>query len=81
MEGTKLHPGRQAPGSAGLLYMPALVAAHHNPGLKHKYQTLLARGKPPKVALTTVMRKLLVLANALLQENRTWTAHAPGAQA
>ena len=37
-----------------LLYMPALAAAHHNPGLKHKYEALRARGKPPKVALTTV---------------------------
>ncbi len=62
-----------------LLYMPARVAAHHNPGLKHTYQALLARGKPPKVALTTVMRKLLVRSNAFLQQNRTWTAHAPGA--
>jgi hypothetical protein len=34
---------------------------------------LRAAGKPAKLALTAVMRKLLVLANALLKDNRTWT--------
>ena len=37
----------------------------------------MARGKPPKVALTAVMRKLLVLANALVQQDRVWTPHPP----
>ena len=37
----------------------------------------MAKGKPPKVALTAVMRKLLVLANTLVQQDRMWTAHAP----
>ena len=60
-----------------LLYMPALVAAQHNPDLRRKYEALLARGKPRKVALTAVMRKLLVLANALVQQDRTWTARPP----
>lgn len=55
------------------LYMPALVAARYNPDLKAKYQTLIAAGKPPKLALTALMRKLLVLANALLRHNRAWT--------
>ncbi|MEM7500339.1 MAG: IS110 family transposase, partial [Pseudomonadota bacterium] len=31
-------------------------------------------GKPPKVALTAVMRKLIVLANALIRDHRRWTA-------
>ena len=60
-----------------MLYMPAVVAVQHNPDLKRKYEALVARGKPPKVALTAVMRKLLVLANALVQQDRTWTAHPP----
>ncbi|MDO1584338.1 IS110 family transposase, partial [Rhizobium oryzicola] len=30
-------------------------------------------GKPPKVAITAIMRKLIVLANALLKNNRKWT--------
>ncbi len=60
-----------------ILYMPAVVAVQHNPDLKRKYEALVARGKPPKVALTAVMRKLLVLANALVQQDRIWTAHPP----
>lgn len=55
------------------LFMPALVAARFNPDLKAKYQHLIAAGKPPKVALTAIMRKLVVLANALLKAGRTWT--------
>ena len=37
----------------------------------------MARGKPSKVALTAVMRKLLVLANALVQQDRIWTPCPP----
>ena len=54
------------------LYMPALVAARFNPDLKAKYKKLTSAGKPAKVALTAVMRKLIVLANALLKANRNW---------
>ena len=52
-----------------MLYMSALVAIRCSPDLKlkRKYETLVAKGKPPKVALTAVMRKLLVLANTLVQ--------------
>ena len=50
-----------------LLFMPALVAVQHNPDLKRKYEALVAKGKPPKVALTAVMRKLLLLADAPAQ--------------
>lgn len=55
------------------LYMPALVAARFNPDLKAKYQTLIQAGKPPKLAITAVMRKLLLLANALLRDRRAWS--------
>ena len=41
------------------LYMPALCASTNNPELRAFYQTLLARGKTPKQALTAVMRKLV----------------------
>ena len=54
------------------------VAIRYNPDLKRKYEALVANGKPRKVALTAVMRKLLVLANTLVQQDRIWTAHAPG---
>jgi transposase len=32
-----------------------------------------AAGKPAKVAIVAIMRKLLITANALLRDNRTWT--------
>jgi len=54
-------------------YMPALVAARHNPDLRQRYQTMINAGKPAKVALTALMRKLIELANALVQQDRRWT--------
>lgn len=53
--------------------MPALVAMRFNPDLKAKYQALKAAGKPAKVAITALMRKLIILANALLKAKRKWT--------
>ena len=55
------------------LYMPALVATRFNADMKTKYQALVAAGKPAKVAITAVMRKLIILANTLLRANRPWT--------
>ena len=55
------------------LYMPALVAARFNPDLRRKYEAMVQAGKPAKVALTALMRKLIELANALVQNDRTWT--------
>lgn len=49
------------------LYMAALVAARSNRLLKEFYQRLRAGGKPAKVALTAVMRKLIVLMNHTLK--------------
>lgn len=54
------------------LYMPALVAMRYNPDLKAKYQRFIAKGAPPKLAITAIMRNLVVLANALLKANRKW---------
>jgi transposase len=55
------------------LSMPALVAARFNPDLKAKYAQLIEAGKPAKLALTAIMRKLIILANALLKTDRTWS--------
>lgn len=55
------------------LYMPALVACRFNPDLKAKYDQLISVGKPPKLAIVAVMRKLLLLANALIRDNREWS--------
>lgn len=55
------------------LYMPALVALRFNPDLKAKYQKLRTAGKPAKIAITAIMRNLIVLANALITKRRNWT--------
>jgi transposase len=60
-----------------VLYMAATVAVRWNPGLKVFYERLRQTGKPFKVAITAVMRKLLILANALLTEDRTWSPTPP----
>lgn len=55
------------------LYMPVLGAAtRHNPRLQEFYNRLIAKGKPPKVALTACMRKLVVWANAMLSNMTPW---------
>jgi transposase len=49
------------------LYMAALVATRFNPILSGFYRRLRQNGKPPKVALTATMRKLLIAANSILK--------------
>jgi len=58
------------------LYLPALSATRFNPDLKALYDRLRARGKPAKVALVAVMRKLIILANALVRDDRLWQSRA-----
>lgn len=59
------------------LYMPTLVAARHNPDLKAKYDAFVAAGKPKKVALSALMRKLIILANTLIKQDRIWVEKGP----
>ncbi len=56
-----------------VLYMAALVATRHNPRMKRCYQDLIARGKPKKVALVAVMRKLIITLNAMLRDHKSWS--------
>jgi len=51
------------------LYMAALSASRYNPTLKEFYQRLLANGKPKKLALIAVMRKLLSYLNLLMKRH------------
>jgi len=51
------------------LYMAALCASRFNPILKEFYQKLLAKGKPKKLALIAVMRKLLSYLNLLMKRH------------
>ena len=57
------------------LYMAALSASRSNHLLKPFYDRLIAAGKPAKVALTAVMRKLIVLMNHLLKNPNFSLAH------
>jgi transposase len=55
-----------------VLYMAALVAVRFNPVLAAFYARLLAAGRPKKVALVAVMRKLLTILNAMSRDQRRW---------
>lgn len=59
------------------VYMAALSAMRFNAYMKVKYHTLVKAGKPPKLALTVIMRKLIILANALIRDNRQWSEVRP----
>lgn len=54
------------------LYIAALVAARYNPVLSGYYQRLVAGGKAKKLALIAVLRKLLVILNAMIRTNTPW---------
>lgn len=54
------------------IYMAALVGARANPLLADFYRRLLAAGKPKKVALVALMRKLLTILNAILRDQKPW---------
>ena len=50
------------------LFMAALAAIRHNAAIKAFYERLLAAGKNRRVAIVAVMRKLVVIANAVLRD-------------
>lgn len=54
------------------LYMATMAAIRCNPPIKGFYQRLTAAGKCHKVAATACMRKLLIIANAMLREQMLW---------
>ena len=59
-----------------VLFMAAQVAAMHNPVLKAFKQRLIDDGKKPKVAIVAVMRKLIVMLNAMVRDNAPWQPKA-----
>jgi transposase len=64
------------------MYMASLTATRHNEILKAFYGRLVQAGKPKKVALVAVMRKLIIYLNRVLKPNNiitflAHTAHAP----
>ncbi len=55
-----------------ILYMPTIVATKHNPVIRETYLHLLAQGKPKMVALIACMRKLIIMINIMVREQKTW---------
>ncbi|MBP2292470.1 IS110 family transposase [Azospirillum rugosum] len=76
------HGPRRIAGGRGdvrqALYMAALGAATRarTGVLAEFYAQLIKRGKPPKVALTACMRKLIVRLNAMLATGQEWVEKA-----
>ena len=60
-----------------VLYLCALSASRCNATMKALYTRLTAAGKPHKVALVAVARKLIILANTLISQDRTWQPNVP----
>jgi transposase len=55
-----------------VLYMATLSAMTHNRVIREFHERLIARGKPPKVAIVACMRKLLTILNAMMRDGAAW---------
>lgn len=69
ISGGRRRPRRQ-------VYMAALSAQRCDPTFKATADKLLARGKPKKLVLVAVMRRLIEAANLILARGQPWTRHA-----
>ena len=56
------------------LYMAAVASIRHNPMMKDFYNRLIDAGKPPKLAITACMRKILTILNAMMKNRTYWIA-------
>lgn len=54
------------------LYMAAIASIRHNPVIKGFYTRLIDAGKPPKLALTACMRKILTILNSMMRNRTYW---------
>ena len=59
-----------------VMFQAALVASHHNPVLKIFADRLQAAGKPHKVVIIAVARKLVTIVNALCKSSQKWAVPA-----
>ncbi len=76
LRGKRMVWGGRAPVRTAL-YMAALCGRRWNPQLRGFYERLIARGKPPKVALIACARKLLTVTNAMVRDSQPWTPPPP----
>jgi transposase len=78
--GTKARRRKTGHGRANLrraLHMAAVSAMRHNPDIRTFTARLKAAGKPGLLIVTAALRKLIILANALIKNNRTWAPVRP----
>lgn len=71
LRGRRMIAGGRAP-VRHVLYMATLSAIRHNPIIAAFYQRFVTAGRPGKVAVIAAMRKLLVILNAILRDQRPW---------
>lgn len=79
--GTSVHkrPKLSKAGSAKIrakLYMPAVVAAQHNPTARALYERLLEKGKAKMAAIGAVMRKLVHICFGVLKHQKAYSPQA-----
>lgn len=66
------HIGGGRPCVRAALYMAAISAVRTDNGFKREYQAMRQAGKPAKVALVAIARRIVVAANGMLKANRPW---------
>ena len=69
--------GHGRPGVRQVLFNAARCAIRCNPVMRAFFQRLKQNGRPGKVALTAVMRKLLVTLNAIARDDEPWQHNQP----
>lgn len=55
-----------------MMYMPTLVAIQHNPVIRKFYNRLVEAGKAKMVAVVACMRKILVILNSMVKNDKKW---------
>lgn len=72
----KAHIGGGRPCVRAALYMAAISATRSNKGFKREYLAMRQAGKPAKVALIAIARRIAVAANAILKTGQPWSKPA-----
>ena len=72
----KAHIGGGRPCVRAALYMAAISATRSNNGFKREYLAMRQAGKPAKVALIAIARRIAVTANAILKTGQPWSKPA-----
>lgn len=71
MKGKREIWGGRAPVRCAL-YMAVLTAKKFNSTIKKFYDRLIQKGKLKKVAIVACMRKLIIIMNAMIRDNKSW---------